>query len=248
MAEIRNSEGYIDLTAYEAHKKIEREERNSTSMSILKGDIYYIEKYQTSGSEQRGNRPAIVVSNNKCNEVSGVIEVVYLTTQPKTDLPTHVTIRSTGRTSIALCEQITPISIDRIGNYIATVTDDEMMNIDIALMVSLGISAPKAKTVTKEVVKEVVKEVPVGGEELDALKAEVELREREIRELKAIVSQRECAIESLKKDLDTANGLVIRYGEKYRLMREIYNETISSPVVMNMSSSDLTVKRGVQGV
>lgn len=241
MAEIRNSEGYIDLTAYEAHKKIEREERNSTSMSILKGDIYYIEKYQTSGSEQRGNRPAIVVSNNKNNDASGVIEVVYLTTQPKTDLPTHVTIRSTGRTSIALCEQITSISIDRIGNYIATVTDDEMMNIDIALMVSLGISAPEAKTETKEVIKEVVKEVPVGGEELEALKAEVV-------ELKAIVSQREAAMASLQKDLDTANGLVIRYGEKYRLMREIYNETISGPTVVNMSSNELIVKRGVQGV
>lgn len=241
MAEIRNSEGYIDLTAYEAHKKIEREERNSTSMAILKGDIYYIEKYQTSGSEQRGNRPAIVVSNNKNNDASGVIEVVYLTTQPKTDLPTHVTIRSTGRTSIALCEQITSISIDRIGNYIATVTDDEMMNIDIALMVSLGISAPKAKTETKEIIKEVVKEVPVGGEELEALKAEVV-------ELKSIVSQREAAMESLQKDLDTANGLVIRYGEKYRLMREIYNETISSPTVVNMSSNELIVKRGMQNV
>ena len=47
-------------------------------MSILKGDIYYIEKYPTQGSEQQAARPAIVVSNNKCNENSSVIEVVSI--------------------------------------------------------------------------------------------------------------------------------------------------------------------------
>lgn len=89
------------------------------------------------GSEQHADRPAVVVSNNKNNENSNVVEVVYMTTQPKTDLPTHVTIRSTGRISTVLCEQVCSVSTERVGTYIGECTDKEMENIDIALMISL---------------------------------------------------------------------------------------------------------------
>lgn len=57
--------------------------------------------------------------------------------QPKTDLPTHVTVRSTGRPSTVLCEQVYSVSTERIGTYIGECTDKEMENIDIALMISL---------------------------------------------------------------------------------------------------------------
>lgn len=75
--------------------------------------------------------------------------MVYLTTQPKNDLPTHVIIRSTGRDSIALCEQITSVSKERFGNYICTLTSDEQQRVDIALLISLAISGEKAETEKK---------------------------------------------------------------------------------------------------
>ena len=89
------------------------------------------------GHEQQADRPAVIVSNEKNNENSGVVEVVYLTTQPKTDLPTHTVIRSTGRVSTVLCEQIVSVSVDRIAGYIGQVSEQEQKNIDIALMISL---------------------------------------------------------------------------------------------------------------
>lgn len=62
---------------------------------MKRGEIYYIEStYRETGSEQRGGRPAVIVSNDKNNENSEVVEVVYMTTKPKNDLPTHVFIRS----------------------------------------------------------------------------------------------------------------------------------------------------------
>lgn len=108
--------------------------------SFYRGELYYVEPYQTTGSEQRAGRPAIIVSNDMNNNYSGTVEVVYLTTQPKADLPTHVTIRSTGRLSTALCEQITSVSKDRLGERIGELTGDEMQRIDIALAVSLAIT------------------------------------------------------------------------------------------------------------
>lgn len=74
---------------------------------ILRGEIYYVRPASVNvGSEQIAGRPAIVVSNDKANQYSPVVEMVYLTTQPKGSLPTHVDITSVERPSIALCEQI----------------------------------------------------------------------------------------------------------------------------------------------
>lgn len=62
-------------------------------MEIYRGDIFFVKRNDNNrqkNSEQYDERPAIVVSNNKCNEFSPVVEVVYLTTQEKKPLPTHV--------------------------------------------------------------------------------------------------------------------------------------------------------------
>ena len=110
--------------------------------NIKRGEMFYISRGGVSynGSEQHSDRPAVVVSNNKNNENSNVVEIVYMTTQPKTDLPTHVTVRSTGRPSTVLCEQVYSVSTERIGTYIGECSDKEMENIDIALMISLQLS------------------------------------------------------------------------------------------------------------
>ena len=52
---------------------------------MKRGQIYYIESnHQEIGSEQRAGRPAVIVSNDKNNENSTPVEVVYMTTQQKT--------------------------------------------------------------------------------------------------------------------------------------------------------------------
>ncbi len=228
MATVRNSEGYYDPTAYEAMKNVEKEERMNKIMSIMKGDIYYIEYFRTSGSEQRPARPAIVVSNDMNNNVCGVVEVVYLTTQPKKDLPTHVTVRSTGKTSTALCEQITSVSIDRLETYIASCTEDEMMNIDIALMISLGISTPKAKSTETRTSEEALKD----AKELEKAKQVAKDLGDENKELKALLSvaeQKTKAIESSYVSAESQQNITQKAAEfkaKYELMRELYAEAM----------------------
>lgn len=107
---------------------------------MKRGQIYYIESnHQEIGSEQRAGRPAVIVSNNKNNENSTTVEVVYMTTQPKNDLPTHVFIRSSLRPSTVLCERIYSVSTERLGTYIGELTDRELQELDIALSISLGL-------------------------------------------------------------------------------------------------------------
>lgn len=130
---------------------------------VKRGEIYYIERGYCEGSEQQAGRPAIIVSNDINNDTSTIVEIVYLTTQPKKDLPTHVEIRSATRPSTALCEQITTVSSDRIGDYISKCTDREMESLEIAMAISLGIDLvpceEKEPVKTVEVEKVVEKEV-----------------------------------------------------------------------------------------
>ena len=109
-------------------------------MQIKRGDIFYIAKgnINTIGSEQYPDRPAIIVSNDKCNEHSPCVEIVYMTTQEKKPMPTHVEVMC-HVPSIALCEGVQTISKERIGDYLRSCTDREMKRIDDALLISLGL-------------------------------------------------------------------------------------------------------------
>lgn len=108
--------------------------------TVSRGEIYHICAAEAVGHEQRGDRPAVIVSNNVGNRCSPVVEVVYLTTQVKKPLPTHVQIYSSPRASTAMCEQIDSVDKLRLTRLLGRVTEGEMLKIDNALAVSLGIA------------------------------------------------------------------------------------------------------------
>lgn len=110
---------------------------------LHRGDIFFIKnstRKDVVGCEQMANRPGIIVSNNRNNQHSGAIEVVYLTTKPKVHLPTHVLIRSAKRPSIALCEQIHTVSTERLESFVGQLSEEEMRAVNMALLVSLQLN------------------------------------------------------------------------------------------------------------
>lgn len=163
---------------------------------IHRGEIFYISRGGASpqGCEQYPDRPAVIVSNEQNNEHSGTVEVVYMTTQPKTDLPTHVTIRGTGRVSTVLCEAVYSVSIDRVQKYIGEVSEQEMQNIDIALMISLQLDG-NVKTAKKyqEQIKRQQEEIDGLRQQLSAAKEDAARWQQEQREKKPEREQEETA-------------------------------------------------------
>lgn len=155
---------------------------------IKRGEIFYISRGgAVHGSEQQADRPAVVVSNDRNNENSNTIEVVYLTTQPKTDLPTHCVIRSTGRISTVLCEQVHSVAVERVGNYIGQCTDKEMENIDIALMISLSLDAGiKTSKQYNETIKKQQEEIKSLKEEIEVMISDHEKKIEEIEQNAAV--------------------------------------------------------------
>lgn len=105
----------------------------------FRGEIYYIYPREAVGSEQTGGRPGIIVSNDMGNEYSRTVEVVFLTTRDKKPLPTHVFINSARQRSIALCESIHTVDKERIGDFINSVTEAELNEVERAILVGLDI-------------------------------------------------------------------------------------------------------------
>lgn len=145
---------------------------------ITRAQIYWIkpsEYREAIGHVQRANRPGVVVSTHN----KFTVEIVYLTTQPKTDLPTHCTIRSSSRTSTALCEQIHTVSTEQIGEYIGTVTVQEMAAIERCMMTSLGLDVPPRREVT------IAPQAPDENLKIELIKArhEAEIMKRLYKEL-----------------------------------------------------------------
>lgn len=124
---------------------------------IERGDIFYVTKAPVStGSEQIAGRPGIVVSNDENNAHSTTIEVVYCTTKEKPYLSTHTTVLSTPYESTVLCEQITTVSVDRLGDYIGKCNTEEMNNIDRCLLASMGLSSCYAQGVPHKEIESLV--------------------------------------------------------------------------------------------
>lgn len=114
---------------------------NDRSMDIFRGDIFFVSPGGSQcGSEQKSNRPGIVVSNDLANKHSPNVEMVFLTSQEKKPLPAHVEILAKVP-SIALCENIQTVSKERLGDFIKSCTTSEMKKIDEALLISLGIKS-----------------------------------------------------------------------------------------------------------
>ena len=114
-----------------------------------RGDIYFVDFGEKTGSEQSGIRPALVVSNNKANKHSPVVTVVPLSARvwKKKYLPTHVQIpikkcRGLDKPSMALAEQVETMDKTRLGKKIGKVLDETIMEqITVALQIQIGVYA-----------------------------------------------------------------------------------------------------------
>lgn len=167
-----------------------------TVQPIKRGEVYYVNSHtSTVGSEQRAGRPAVIVSNNANNANSSVLEVCYCTLQDKAPLPTHVTIEKGPLVnSTVLCEQVTSVSVERLGDYMCRLSDEYMDKIDKALCISLGLPEP-------------AKYIPGANVVLPEPSS---LREEQLAQIEEL----KCAVDKLMTENDVLRA------EKHELVRE----------------------------
>ena len=180
---------------------------------VFRGEIYYVYEVNVTGSEQEGGRPAIVVSNDIGNIHSPIIEIVYLTTKEKKPLPTHVEIRTAVKPSIALCEQIVTVYKGRVGNYIGQISDSELLRLEKALGISIGINLTVKTNKLVEKWGEAYKEEP----EHSIVNAEISESSEEVR--KEIVDT-----QPIPEEHADVMEMLVRYKTERDIYKELYME------------------------
>ncbi|MEE0060741.1 MAG: type II toxin-antitoxin system PemK/MazF family toxin [Acutalibacteraceae bacterium] len=99
------------------------------------GEIVYIPpKEGVSKNLVNRDRPAIVISRNSIAEKANFISVVYLTSQEKNDMGSHVELFVNGQRSIALCEQITSIPKDEVGKSLGKLRKGDMFKVALGIL------------------------------------------------------------------------------------------------------------------
>lgn len=117
---------------------------------MKRGQIRYIENPNNDGRQQRGDRPAVIISNQKQIDTSDTVQIVYMTTQPKTDLPTHFLTRNALSPSTVLCENIYSVPKYRVKEHIGTLSEQEMQQLNICLSIGVGINLSLASEKTQD--------------------------------------------------------------------------------------------------
>ncbi len=112
---------------------------------VKRGELYYARLDPIVGSEQGGTRPVLILQNNTGNRFSPTtIVAAAITSQTaKSLLPTHVTLSNVpglAHESLILLEQLRTIDCKRLGNYIGTLDERTMAQVDKALAISVGLA------------------------------------------------------------------------------------------------------------
>lgn len=115
-------------------------------MQVNRGDIYYADLSPVVGSEQGGTRPVLVVQNDVGNKYSPTVIIAAITSQlDKAKLPTHIELKKEKynllKDSVVLLEQIRTLDKRRLKDLISKVDVATMNKIDVAIMISLGITS-----------------------------------------------------------------------------------------------------------
>lgn len=109
---------------------------------IRRGNVFYADLEPVRGSEQGGYRPVLIIQNNRGNEYSPTVIIAAITSRPKTKLPTHVPLaemKGLEKDSVVLLEQVRTLDKKRLDDYICSLNRGQMLKVDEALRVSVGI-------------------------------------------------------------------------------------------------------------
>ena len=122
----------------------------------LRGDIYFADMEPHIGSEQGGTRPVVVLQNDVGNRYAPTLIVATVTSRiaKKADQPTHVLIDRNpafATPSMVQAEQIFTIDKSRIQRFLGQVTQQEMYQIDRAVVSSLDLNALSSEIKTNSI-------------------------------------------------------------------------------------------------
>ncbi len=102
------------------------------NQELNRGDVWNVFLDPIKGSEQAGNRPAVIISPESMNEQLETVIIVPLTTEKK-DWPTRVEVNFQNIDGQVLCEQIRTVSKKRLTKKLGHLPLKDIIQIKLVL-------------------------------------------------------------------------------------------------------------------
>jgi mRNA interferase MazF len=106
---------------------------------MKRGEVWWVNFDPSVGTEIQKKRPAIIVSNDSSNKHLDRIQVVPLTTKIDRLYPSEAYVMLNGQKRKAMADQLTTVSMLRVGERMGRIADDDMHLVEEAIRVQLGL-------------------------------------------------------------------------------------------------------------
>lgn len=163
-------------------------------MIIRKGDIFVAELLKENYQCMlKGLHPCLVVSNFKACSFSSLVQIIPISSKPKSQ-PTHIELNESyglNHPSILLVEQLTTISINNLKYQIGKISYTKMLEVEKAVNMQLGFSNTIVNLKDLKEVNRMIENI----EELDRYLESIEGHDIEI------LKEKELALKYLEKFL-----------------------------------------------
>ena len=108
---------------------------------IKRGENYFVDLNPTLGSEIDKTRPCLIISNDLNNEFSSTVSIIPITSKINKVYPFEVLIKNALKKESKLkADQIRTIDKRRLKNKIAELSQEEIKEMEKALLIHLGIN------------------------------------------------------------------------------------------------------------
>lgn len=104
-----------------------------------RGDVYWLKDRDSVGSEERLRRPVVIVSADRGNETAPMVTAASMTSKMRYGV-INVPVMIKKKQSWVMCNQVNCWDKVRLDQYICTLTEEEMAEIDKGLRYALSLN------------------------------------------------------------------------------------------------------------
>jgi mRNA interferase MazF len=109
------------------------------SITIRRGEVWWVDLDPTRGSETSKTRPAVVLTADALNRARRTVVVVPLSTGPTPRPPIVVQTESAGAGSVAVCDQVRAVDKSRLTRRAGQLAKSDLREVEEGVRVVLGL-------------------------------------------------------------------------------------------------------------
>jgi mRNA interferase MazF len=108
-------------------------------MTMMRGEVWWVDFEPATGSETQKIRPAVIVSNDGSNMVLSRVVVVPFTSSIRNIYPGNVLVTVNGKQSKLMADQIMAADKSRLKKQIGVLSADDMQKVEAVIRLHLSL-------------------------------------------------------------------------------------------------------------